>query len=94
MSANNCNGNCNQGRNCDCIYKGDMEMTEELIGMREGMLQAVYGKCPVCGVAGKTRERRLNGNDTCINGHTYPSAEAIRVEARKQIAEIDSARNK
>lgn len=32
-----------------------------------------YGYCPHChGVATK-RERRPNGNDTCENGHVYPS---------------------
>lgn len=35
-----------------------------------------YGYCPACGAPGKTRERRPNGNDTCENGHTYPSAQA------------------
>lgn len=33
-----------------------------------------YGFCPICGCHGRTRERRLNGNDTCVNGHSYPSA--------------------
>ncbi len=37
-----------------------------------------YGFCPKCGYAGASRERRLNGNDTCVKGHTYPSAYAIR----------------
>lgn len=32
-----------------------------------------YGYCPVCMAPGKTRERRINGNDTCENGHVYPS---------------------
>lgn len=32
-----------------------------------------YGYCPICMAPGKTRERRVNGNDTCENGHTYPS---------------------
>ena len=35
-----------------------------------------YGCCPICGEACATRERRPNGNDTCIKGHEYPSAEA------------------
>jgi hypothetical protein len=38
----------------------------------------LYGRCPVCGAPGKTRERRPNGNDVCHNGHTYPSSTAIR----------------
>lgn len=36
-----------------------------------------YGLCPLCGAPGKTRERRLDGNDTCVNGHTYPSKDAL-----------------
>jgi hypothetical protein len=38
-----------------------------------------YGYCPACGAPGKTRERRPGGNDTCENGHTYPSADATLV---------------
>ena len=33
-----------------------------------------YGYCPFCGAPGKMRERRPHGNDTCEDGHTYPSA--------------------
>lgn len=40
---------------------------------------ATYGLCPYCGSAGKTRERRLNGNDTCERGHTYPSSQSVEV---------------
>ena len=36
-----------------------------------------YGRCPTCNGAGVERERRVNGNDTCLNGHTYPSADAV-----------------
>jgi hypothetical protein len=32
-----------------------------------------YGYCPHCGSLGVSRERRPNGNDTCGNGHVYPS---------------------
>lgn len=37
---------------------------------------APYGYCPECGALGKRRQRRPNGDDTCMNGHTYPSASA------------------
>ena len=37
-----------------------------------------YGICPVCGGAGLSRERRPNGNDKCVNGHVYPSREAMK----------------
>lgn len=33
-----------------------------------------YGFCPHCGAEVATRERRLDGNDTCAAGHVYPSA--------------------
>jgi hypothetical protein len=36
-----------------------------------------YGFCPKCFDPGKSRERRPNGNDTCVNGHVYPSKDAI-----------------
>lgn len=32
-----------------------------------------YGRCPHCGGNVVTRERRINGNDTCEDGHVYPS---------------------
>ena len=35
-----------------------------------------YGYCPVCGAVGVQRERGPFGNDTCMAGHTYPSAKA------------------
>ena len=35
-----------------------------------------YGKCPICGEEGVSRERRIDGNDTCKKGHTYPSKSA------------------
>ena len=38
----------------------------------------IYGYCPECGSLGYARERRLNGNDTCIKGHIYPSASALQ----------------
>lgn len=51
---------------------------------REEVAQAIarqnelwYGRCPQCGARGHLRERRPNGNDTCVNGHVYPSASAI-----------------
>ena len=34
---------------------------------------SVYGYCPRCGAPGKYRERRLDGDDTCENGHKYKS---------------------
>lgn len=40
--------------------------------------EAVYGCCPKCGHPGVQRERRLNGNDMCTRGCTYPSASAVQ----------------
>lgn len=33
--------------------------------------------CPKCGDEGWSRERRLGGNDRCVNGHSYPSSTAV-----------------
>jgi hypothetical protein len=40
---------------------------------------ASLGYCPRvgCGAPGVRRERRPNGNDTCEQGHEYPSREAM-----------------
>jgi len=37
----------------------------------------MYGFCPVCYATGISRERRINGNDTCKNGHKYPSKDSL-----------------
>lgn len=37
---------------------------------------SAYGYCPVCRAPGANRERRPYGNDTCQNGHVYPSQNA------------------
>ncbi len=39
---------------------------------------APYGYCPFCFAAGNVRERRINGDDACPNGHLYPSKEALK----------------
>ncbi len=52
---------------------------------------APYGFCPQCGAAGLFRERRPNGDDTCDNGHKYPSLEARNMSNQPQPADdIDS----
>ncbi len=38
---------------------------------------APYGYCPICGKPGVQRERRLAGDDLCVSGHKYPSAESL-----------------
>lgn len=37
---------------------------------------APYGYCPECGAQGISRERGINSNDGCVNGHIYPSKTA------------------
>jgi len=46
-----------------------------------------YGYCPQCGARGKARERRPNGNDICVEGHTYPSAQALVAPPLKNVTE-------
>jgi hypothetical protein len=41
---------------------------------------ATYGFCPKCGAPGYKRERRLNGNDECTEGHVYPSKSALNAK--------------
>lgn len=36
-----------------------------------------YGYCPICSIPGMSRERRINGNDMCFNGHIYLSRDAV-----------------
>lgn len=38
---------------------------------------APYGYCPQCGAKGLIRERRMDGNTRCENGHVYPSKDAV-----------------
>lgn len=45
-------------------------------------LSAAYGYCPTCGAMGLTRERRPNGTDRCLNGHVYPSKNAMPVSLK------------
>tara|TARA_B100000745_G_scaffold82648_1_gene51585 strand:- start:14435 stop:15202 length:768 start_codon:yes stop_codon:yes gene_type:complete len=42
-----------------------------------GVPMSAYGFCPHCGLPGHTRERRINGNDTCEGGHIYPSRSSL-----------------
>lgn len=42
--------------------------------------------CPKCGANERLRERRLNGNSRCVNGHTYPSRDAVDHSAHRGTA--------
>lgn len=37
-----------------------------------------YGYCPICGAETESRERKFDGNDTCFNGHIYPSKSSLK----------------
>jgi hypothetical protein len=43
-----------------------------------GMVAGTYGKCPVCSAPVTIRERRLNGDDRCANGHVFASSRTVR----------------
>ncbi len=45
---------------------------------------APYGFCPMCGAKGIERERCLNGNDHCEQGHVYPSKMAAKTSPGKK----------
>jgi len=50
--------------------------------------EAPYGYCPECGGKGDLRERRPNGNDICVNKHTYPSKDALEKPRQKSDIKI------
>lgn len=50
-----------------------------------------YGFCPTCGANGMLRERRIDGNDKCANGHTYPSKSALTEKIKTIVAEAPKA---
>lgn len=45
-------------------------------------LGSPYGYCPICNAPGEIRERRIDGNDKCKNGHCYPSRDAKTIPAQ------------
>lgn len=46
-----------------------------------------YGYCPTCQAPGVTRQRCPNGNDTCANGHHYPSRDALVPRGSRSVSE-------
>jgi hypothetical protein len=75
-----------------CFPKDDKSDVAEVNALWAGDLTELMpvklcplGYCPVCLLEGEMRERRLNGNDTCIQGHTYPSIDALKVPIRNYI---------
>lgn len=57
---------------------------KELIHERDMTMREVYGRCPKCNGVGVKRERRVNGNDECVNGHVYLSRDAVTT-AEKEV---------
>jgi hypothetical protein len=59
----------------------DDELYEAIETLRARLAQpepeAIYGYCPECGAKGTKRERRIDGNDMCANGHIYFSKKAV-----------------
>lgn len=51
---------------------------DALVKVRSQTNEVGYGRCPACGGKGVQRERRPDGNDTCENGHIYPTSTRIR----------------
>ena len=46
--------------------------------------EAMYGYCPECGAKGTKRERRIDGDDMCANGHIYFSKKAVYLTQPKK----------
>ncbi len=59
-----------------------MNMNKEVNEVTETTAN-LYGFCPVCYAPGFMRERRLNGDDKCKNGHWYPSKDALLSQPEK-----------
>lgn len=53
--------------------------------------ESIYGFCPECSSRGVVRERRVNGDDTCENGHKYPSISALKEPVTREIVEANTA---
>ena len=66
--------------NCKSLSRLSDVMMTRAMSCNVASDHGLYGLCPVCGGNGISRERRLNGDDTCENGHTYPSSQAIPAE--------------
>lgn len=50
-----------------------------------------YGVCPKCGGEVSLRERGLNGDDVCENGHKYPSRETLTQHAYHRVNRLESS---
>lgn len=50
--------------------------SEEAVKMADAMLKP-YGWCPTCGAPGVSRERSVDGDTICLNGHKTKSTEML-----------------
>jgi len=71
-----CNSTGGHKEHCPCFAKTKMD--------------APYGYCPVCGEKGYLRERRIDGNDQCAKGHTYPSKNALKSKSEDTVKMTDA----
>ena len=53
----------------------------------------IYGYCPICGAKGKSRERRINGDDRCENDHVYPSSTALKTPPENDTGKLIKAKD-
>lgn len=51
--------------------------------------KAPFGYCPTCQGVGAIREKREHGMDTCVNGHTYSSSQALKTGIKRVCPEPD-----
>lgn len=56
-----------------------LEELDQFVLSLEDQNDYPYGVCPHCRGKGIQRERRPNGNDTCSQGHVYPSRSSVPV---------------
>lgn len=65
----------------DVVRQEDIQLTQ---GVPQVVDLPAFGYCPTCGAPGVGRERRPDGNDTCQNGHEYPSSQSLQAPKDKQ----------
>ncbi len=57
------------------------------------ILRTPYGFCPICKAPGISRERRLDGNDRCSNGHIYKSRAALKSIEEEQPKQTEEGKS-
>ncbi len=57
----------------EAMFRRCRDRLREALEHQAELVRCPYGRCPHCDGDVKQRERRPNGNDTCENGHVYPS---------------------